>query len=186
MNWLITSIIYVQRRLLSDPWLFSQYTKKWDLSRPLSCQSELFFLALRLSSELKADSWRPAAALSGATVKGVILRTTAQVCRSDLSSALSLQLASTHCWHSYGLGGTEDWKRHTVKPPAALSVALKIPLQLNHNTHTHTRADEETCMRSQPSNVSWAEMWQKTERARDESVSDSRRKRSVLHAVTPW
>lgn len=50
-------------------------------------------------------------------------------------------------------------------------------------THTHTRAAEETCMRSQPSNVSWAETWQKKQRERDERVSDSRRKRSVPHAV---
>lgn len=31
----------------------------------------------------------------------------------NLYSTLSLQLASTHSFHSYGLGGIEDWKWHT-------------------------------------------------------------------------
>lgn len=37
-----------------------------------------------------------------------------------LRSAWSLQLASTHFVYSHGLGGTEDWKRHTAKPPLQL------------------------------------------------------------------
>jgi len=31
----------------------------------------------------------------------------------NLYSTLSLQLASTHSFHGYGLGGIEDWKWHT-------------------------------------------------------------------------
>lgn len=40
-------------------------------------------------------------------------------CYLYLYSIFSLQLASTHSFHSNGLGGIEDWKRHTGHQGAA-------------------------------------------------------------------
>lgn len=116
---------------------------------PLWCQTELYFLSHS----------RPP------------FKVRVRVCGTNLSSALSLQLASTQCWHHYGLGGTEDWKRHAAGPPPRLSATPEFnwgPIMAGTRGVSHLMS----------------EMWQRvgdkkeTEADKRERVCDGIRKRS--------
>lgn len=100
--------LFFQRKPLSDPYF--SHSIRFSLTSFMS----KYFLSVRLSlfalySLIESSQTETSTCtICDGNSKGVIFAMRAPVRGMNLSSALSLQLASTHCWHSYGLGGTED------------------------------------------------------------------------------